>query len=159
MGIQYCEQPVAAWDYDSMAYIASLGYIPIMADESLFDEHDAYKLMVNASCDCLNIKLAKSGGIHTALKITSIAEASGLWCMIGCMSETRLGLTAAAHLASARPNIRQIDLDSAYMLTIDPVIGGMVYGEGGTITLPDLPGLGATIDPDFLSTLEHLIIE
>ena len=79
--------------------------------------------------------------------------------MIGCMSETRLGLTAAAHLASARPNIRYIDLDSAYMLSIDPIIGGIVYGEGGTVTLPDSPGLGATIDPDFLSTLESLIVE
>ena len=159
LGIQYCEQPVAAWDYDSMAHIVSLSDIPIMADESLFDEYDAYRLMTKGSCGCLNIKLAKSGGIHTALKINSIAEATGTWCMIGCMSETRLGLTAAAHLASARPNIRQIDLDSAYMLNIDPVIGGMVYGEGGTITLPDSPGLGATIDPDFLSTLESLMVE
>lgn len=158
-GIQYCEQPVAAWDHDSMAHIASLSDIPIMADESLFNEHDAYRLMSRASCDCFNIKLAKSGGIHTALKINAIAEATGTWCMIGCMSETRLGLTASAHLASARSNIRQIDLDSAYMLKTDPVIGGMTYGGGGTITLPDTPGLGAEIDPDFLSALEVFVVE
>jgi L-alanine-DL-glutamate epimerase-like enolase superfamily enzyme len=45
------------------------------------------------------------------------------------------------------------------MLKTDPVIGGMTYGDGGTITLPDTPGLGATIDPDFLSTLEVYVIE
>jgi L-alanine-DL-glutamate epimerase-like enolase superfamily enzyme len=158
-GIQYCEQPVAAWDFESMRMIALETTIPIMADESLFDEHDAYKLIAGAACDCLNIKLAKSGGIHVALKINAIAEAAGMWCMIGCMSETRLGLTAAAHLAAARPNIRYTDLDSAHLLTLDPVIGGMTYGAGGTIELPNSPGLGTTIDPSFLASLESFVVE
>lgn len=158
-GIQYCEQPVAAWDFESMAKIACWTTIPIMADESLFDEHDAYKLIAGAACDCLNIKLAKSGGIHVALKINAIAESAGIWCMVGCMSETRLGLSAAAHLASARPNIRYTDLDSAHLLTLDPVIGGITYGECGAIQLPDLPGIGADIDPAFLSSLESFVVE
>ncbi len=158
-GIQYCEQPVAAWDVESMGKIALQTSIPIMADESLFDEHDAYRLIASAACDCLNIKLAKSGGIHVALKINAISEAAGMWCMIGCMSETRLGLTAAAHLASARPNIRYTDLDSAHLLTLDPVIGGITYGRCGAIELPDSPGLGATIDPSFLASLESFVVE
>ncbi len=158
-GIQYCEQPVAAWDFESMRKITSQTMIPIMADESLFDEHDAYKLIAGDICDCLNIKLAKSGGIHVALKINAIAEAAGMWCMIGCMSETRLGLTAAAHLAAARPNIRYTDLDSADLLTLDPVAGGITYGAGGTIELPDSPGLGATIKPSFLKSLESFVVE
>lgn len=158
-GIQYCEQPVAAWDFESMSKIALQTTIPIMADESLFDEHDAYKLIACAACDCFNIKLAKSGGIHVALKINAIAESAGMWCMIGCMSETRLGLTAAAHLASARPNIRYADLDSAHLLTVDPVIGGITYGACGAIELPDSPGLGAAIDPSLLASLESFVVE
>jgi len=158
-GIQYCEQPVAAWDLESMRKVTSQTAIPIMADESLFDDHDASKLIASGACDCLNIKLAKSGGIHVALKITAIAEAAGMWCMIGCMSETRLGLTAAAHLAAARPNIRYTDLDSAHLLTLDPVIGGMTYGAGGAIELPDSPGLGAALDPSFLALREAFVIE
>ena len=65
--------------------------------------------------------------------------------MIGCFGESRLGLTAAAHLAMARPNIVFLDLDSAYHLRGDPVEGGMVYDDktGGLIHLDDAPGLGA----------------
>jgi len=157
-GIQYCEQPVAVWDFESMRRINSQTTIPIMADESLFDDHDAYRLISMGACDYLNIKLAKSGGIHIALKTNAIAEAVGMRCMVGCMNETRLALTAAAHLASARSNIRFYDLDSADFLKEDPVVEGITYSNGGKITLPDGPGLGATIDPSFLKNLESFVI-
>jgi len=157
--IQFCEQPTAAWDHDSMRKIALESKIPIMADESVFDERDAFKLIRFSACNYLNIKLAKSAGIHTALKINAVAEAAGFKCMIGCMSETRLALTAAAHIASAKPNICWYDLDSAFTHTFDPVIGGMKYGEAGKIELPESAGLGAEIDPSYLSTLVSAVIE
>lgn len=152
--IQYCEQPVAAWDFEGLAAARSLGAIPIMADEALFDEHDAMRLVTTGACDYFNIKLAKSGGIHVALKINALAEATGIKCMVGCMTETRLGLTAAAHLVSSRGNIVFADLDGADMLREDPVVGGMVYGEGGRIMVPDAPGLGADLDAGFIAGLE-----
>lgn len=158
-GVQYCEQPVAVWDFESMRRVRSKTTIPIMADESVFDEHDAFKLLSMDACDYLNIKLSKSGGIHTAVKINAVAEAAGAKCMVGCMSETRLGLTAAAHVASARPNICFIDLDSADSLTMDPVEGGIAYEDGGKITLPDAPGLGCAIDPSFLEELDSFTVQ
>jgi L-alanine-DL-glutamate epimerase-like enolase superfamily enzyme len=81
--------------------------------------------------------------------------------MIGCFAESRLGLTAAAHLACARPNIVFLDLDSPMNLETDPVQGGMVYHEhfGGSISLPDTPGLGASIDPAFLQDCEQYSIK
>lgn len=153
-GIEYCEQPIAHWDFDGLRRLRSRVTIPIMADESVFDHHDAFRLTAAGCCDYLNIKLAKSGGIHTALKINAIAEAAGSRCMLGCMMETRLGLTAAAHLASARPNIRYVDLDGHLQLEEDPVVGG-AWWTGGTIELPDEPGLGASIDPAFLEGCER----
>lgn len=149
MGIEYCEQPIAHWDYENMCRIRQNSPIAIMADESLFDHHDAYKLASMGCCDYFNIKLAKSGGIHTALKINAIAEGAGIKCMVGCMAETRLGLTAAAHLVSARLNIQYADLDGHMMLKEDPVVGGARYNIG-EITVPDVPGHGADLDPDFL---------
>jgi len=157
--IQYCEQPVAAWNVEALRKVSTNTTIPIMADESLFDEHDAFKLLSMGACDYLNIKLSKAGGIHTALKINAVAEAAGVRCMMGCMSETRLGLTAAAHVVSARPNIEFADLDSADMLSADPVIGGLIYGDGGTVILPDTPGHGADIDPAFLKDLESYVVD
>lgn len=158
LGIQYCEQPVAAGDLDSMRAVRERTRIPIMADESLFDVHDALRLVVAGACDYFNIKLSKSGGLHMALKIAAVAEAARMGCMVGCMSETRLALTAAAHLAAARPIVRFLDLDSALAHTVDPILGGMRYERGGRIVLPDGPGLGAEVDPAFLEKCESFAV-
>ena len=155
--IEYCEQPVARWNLAGLKQVQEASPIPIAADESLFDHHDAFSLASLGACDYFNIKLAKSGGIQNALKINAVAEASGIRCMLGCMFETRLALTAAAHLAAARPNIVFLDLDSAFFLAEDPILGGLIY-EKETILLPDLPGLGAAIQPDYLAGLDHVTI-
>ena len=157
-GIEYCEQALAHWDYENASRLRQNTNIPIMADESLFDHHDALKLISNGSCDYFNIKLAKSGGIHTALKINAIGEAAGIPCMLGCMNETRLGLTAAAHVISARPNIIFTDLDGHLFLKEDPIIGGAQYNVG-EITLPETPGHGADVDPEFLKKLECFTVK
>ena len=148
LDIQYSEQPLAAWDYDNLARLRDKVDIPICADESVFDEKDALKLIKEGAADYLNIKLGKSGGIHTALKINAIAEAAGCKCMIGCFGESRLALSAAAHLAMAKPNIVFLDLDSAYQFRSDPVLGGMSYDKqrGGVIHLSDAAGHGASFD-------------
>ncbi|NIM19695.1 MAG: dipeptide epimerase [Candidatus Latescibacteria bacterium] len=158
MGIEYCEQPIAHWDYENMRRIRQNTSIAIMADESLFDHHDAYKLASMGCCDYFNIKLAKSGGIHTALKINAIAEGAGIQCMMGSMTETRLGLTAAAHVVSARPNIRYADLDGFMFLKEDPVVGGSEY-DVGEIHVPEVPGHGADIDPKFLKRCECVTVK
>ncbi|MBN4055120.1 dipeptide epimerase [bacterium AH-315-K03] len=150
--LQYSEQPLAAWDYDNMRRLREKASLPICADESVFDDKDALKLITAGAVDYLNIKLGKSGGIHTALKINAIAEAAGCRCMIGCFAESRLALSAAAHLAMARPNIHFLDLDSALDLQEDPVIGGMSYDEkvGGLIHLGEAPGHGAVFNENHL---------
>ena len=101
----------------------------------------------------------QGGGIWTALKINAIAETAGLPCMVGCMTESGIGLSAAVHLVSARDNIIFADLDSADMLDADPVLGGFVYEPGGKLTPKTLPGLGVEIDPAFLAGLETRVIE
>jgi len=158
MGIEYCEQPIAHWDYENLRRVRQYTSIAIMADESLFDHHDAFKLASMGCCDYFNIKLAKSGGIHTGLKINAVAESAGIHCMVGCMTETRLGLSAAAHLVSARPNIKYADLDGYLFLKDDPIIGGAEY-KVGEIHLPDTPGHGADVDPDFLKGCECITVK
>ncbi len=96
----------------------------------------------------INIKLMKSGGILPGLRIAEIAGAAGMTCMVGCMGETRLALTAGAHLVAAGPSIVFADLDSALLHTEDPVVGGMQI-RNGTVHLPDGPGLGLDMAPGF----------
>ncbi|MFX1498817.1 MAG: mandelate racemase/muconate lactonizing enzyme family protein [Promethearchaeota archaeon] len=155
--LQYAEQPLPYWDIFNMKRLREKIKIPICADESVFDHHDAFKLTSLGACDILNIKLGKSKGITTALKINSIAESCGLKCMLGCFNESRLGLSFGAHLASALNNIAYVDLDSALMHKEDYVIGGIKY-ENGDIIIPGTPGHGADVKADFLEKLEKATI-
>ncbi|AUD04764.1 mandelate racemase/muconate lactonizing enzyme family protein [Spirosoma pollinicola] len=155
--VQYCEQPVKRHDIAGLRQIRQKTTVPIMADESLFDAHDAIRLVREEAVDYFNIKLSKSGGIFEALKINAIGEAAGIPCMIGCMSESRLALTANAHFASARQNVRFYDLDAFFEHAEDPVYGGITYNSY-QIELPDAPGIGAEIDSAFLAKCVKKVI-
>lgn len=97
----------------------------------------------------INIKLMKSGGILRGARIATIAEAANLLCMVGCMNETRVALTAAAHLVLSQKSIRFADLDAFTQAAVDPVIGGMRVDKG-IVRVPETPGLGVDVDPAFL---------
>jgi len=158
LGVQYCEQPLAAHLFEDMAHLRRKSRVPIMADESLFSPADGFRLASLGACDYFNIKLSKSGGIRNALDIAAIAKARGLGCMLGCMMESRLGLSAAAHLAAANRNVQFLDLDSGLLLAEDPIVGGMTY-EGPRIDLPDTPGHGADVAPEFLERAKKTSIQ
>jgi len=152
LDLEYAEQPVAAARLRSLRELRGVLRTPICVDESVFTACDALEVIRSDAADFINIKLGKAGGLAMATRIEAVADAAGCACMVGCFEESRLGLTAAAHLAAARPGIRFVDLDSAYNWDADPVIGGMTYvpDRGGLIRLPDGPGLGAALDENFL---------
>jgi L-alanine-DL-glutamate epimerase-like enolase superfamily enzyme len=156
--IDYCEQPCAYWDFDSLKQIRNNSPIPIMADESLVDASDAIKLVRLRACDYFNIKLAKSSGILGAMQINGIASASGIKCMLGCMLESRIGLSAGAHFVSANLNLAFADLDGCFGHADDPVQGGIKYGKGGQISIPDTPGHGADLPTSLLDKLESVSV-
>lgn len=160
LNLQYSEQPLAAWDIANLSRLRNKVDLPLCADESVFNDKDALKLITAGAVDYLNIKLGKSGGIHTALNINAIAESAACQCMVGCFAESRLGLSAAAHLAIAKPNIAFLDLDSAYEFKSDPVIGGMSYDDkiGGLIHVSDEPGHGASFNEDAFEPGSQLTI-
>lgn len=141
LDIELIEQPVLADDIEGLLYVTKHTLTPIMADESVFSPKDALRVLERRAADLLNIKLMKSGGIHEALKINALAETYGVECMVGSMIETKLGITAAAHLAASQPNITRYDFDAPLMLAKDSVAGGIVY-DGRVIRLPEGPGLG-----------------
>ena len=160
LNLQYAEQPIEAWNHEGLASLRTKVNLPICADESVFDHKDALKLVKMEAVDYLNIKLGKAGGIHIGLKINAIAEAAGMKCMIGCFAESRLGLSAAAHLAMARPNISFIDLDSCYHFKTDPVIGGLTFDDkiGGLLNLTDAIGHGAVFNESHLDQKSKVTI-
>ncbi len=157
--IEHCEEPIPHWNNRELVRVRENSPISIMADESVFDHHDAFRLASMGACDYFNIKFSKSGGINNALKIVAIAEAAGIKCQVGCMSESRYALTALVHLVAARDNIVHFDIDSSLMLAEDPVIGGIEYMGKGKWKLADTIGIGADFDPEVLNKMEKFIVE
>jgi L-alanine-DL-glutamate epimerase-like enolase superfamily enzyme len=150
--VEFCEQPVAYWDWTGLKYVRSHVGIPIMADEAVHSPQDALHGIREDAMDMINVKLMKSGGILHAVAIAQIAAAANINCMLGCMSEGRIALTAAAHVVASQKNCLYADLDAFLFQAFDPVIGGMQL-TAGTVSVPDAPGLGLDIDPAFLRTL------
>jgi L-Ala-D/L-Glu epimerase len=148
--LQYCEQPVPAWDVPGLATVRRRSQTPIMADEAVFDRRDAYRVAKAGAADYVNVKLSKAGGIREAAAVETVASAAGLGVGMGCMTETRLGLTAAAHLVCARRAFRFVDLDGADFLAEDPIEGGLTIDDQGGVALTDAVGLGVDVDAAFL---------
>lgn len=156
--IQHCEEPIAHWNIRDLAMVRKLSPIPIMADESLKNHRDAFILAEMKAVDLFNIKLAKCGGIHPALKIVAVAEAAGIKCQVGCMLETRLASTALCHFASSSGTIEFYDIDSHFLHSKDPVIGGITFEKSRCWKLSDGFGLGVDIDDSFLQDTEMITI-
>jgi len=152
--IEFCEQPLRAHDTAGLHAVSRAVSIPVMADESLFSPADALRLCAADAAPYFNIKLAKSGGIYSALQIAAIAQASGRTCMVGCMLESRLGLSASAHFAAACESVRYYDIDSCYEHSEELIEGGLTLTDG-IITLPETPGIGAAPKQETIDRLER----
>lgn len=145
-GVISIEQPRPSWDVDGMAYVRSNTGFTIIADEGVFSPVDAVRHVKKEACDMVNIKLMKSGGIFKAEKINAICEAAGLPCMVGCMVESRVSITAGAHFAASKRNVVDTDLDGFILTKELPYVSGGFTADGGVITLLDKPGLGLDVD-------------
>lgn len=133
--IEFVEQPTDPEDKEGLKKIKQNVDVPIIIDEHLMTSKDILKFV--GVCDGINIKLAKCGGIREALRMIHVARAHDLLVMVGCMIESSVGITAAAHIASL---VDFIDLDGNLLLTNDPYEG--VKLEKGKLYLSDSPGLG-----------------
>jgi len=134
-GVEYVEQPVAAHDLDGLRFVRERSALPVIADESCVVSTDIARLV--GCVDGINIKLSKCGGLREALRMIATARSHGMLVMCGCMIETSLGITAAAHFA---PLLDYADFDGAALLADDPYVGATI--AGGRIAIPTAPGLG-----------------
>ncbi|MEH6587458.1 MAG: dipeptide epimerase [Halioglobus sp.] len=144
IAVDLLEQPVPAADLTGLALVRAAVNVPVMADESVFSSRDALALIHAEAADILNIKLVKSGGISGALAIVDTAAEAGINCMMGCMLESSIGVSAAAHVAAARSAvINRVDLDAPMLCRENPISGGTLFA-GARVELNQTPGLGIT---------------
>ncbi len=136
LGVEYCEQPLPEGDPGG-PQVKAASPIPIYVDE------DCHTLADVAACaeraHGINIKLSKAGGIREAIRMAHAARALGLGVMLGCMTESGLGISAGAQIASL---CDFVDLDGNLLLLEDPW-PGVVFRDGVQLP-PNEPGLGVT---------------
>jgi L-alanine-DL-glutamate epimerase-like enolase superfamily enzyme len=140
-GIELFEQPTHKNRLEQLAQVTKKTSVPVMADESLHNLKDVYRLSKGHYSDLINIKLMKAGGILEGMHINSVAKASGIHAMVGCMDESALGISAGLHFALSRPNIKYADLDGHLDIINDP-FEGMFKIENGVLFPPESNGLG-----------------
>jgi L-alanine-DL-glutamate epimerase-like enolase superfamily enzyme len=136
LGVEYCEQPLPEGDPGG-ARVKAASPIPIYVDEDCHTLADVPGCAERA--DGINIKLSKSGGLREAVRMAHAARALGLGVMLGCMTESGLGISAAAQVASL---CDFVDLDGNLLLAEDPW-PGVEFVDGRQLP-PDKPGLGVT---------------
>ena len=140
--LELVEQPVKAHDLAGLRYVTERVHTPVMADESVFGPAQVFDLIERRAADIINIKLMKTGGLSSAIRIADIASIYGVQCMIGCMIESAISVAAAVHLAVAKSDvITKVDLDGPSLGQFNPVEGGVIFDES-EITVTDAPGLG-----------------
>lgn len=135
MGVEFVEQPMPAGQLEDVAWLRERSPLPLVADEDVRTVADIPQLA--QAYHGINIKVMKAGGLQESLRMIQLARSLGLKIMLGCMVESSLGITAAAHLA---PLVDWADLDGNLLIKHDPYRGVQV--REGKLLLPEGTGLG-----------------
>ncbi len=138
LDVELIEQPLVAEAYEDMRRLKGQCALPLMADESCQTEADVDKCI--ETFDAINIKLVKCGGLTPARRMIARAKQNGLQVMVGCMTESSIGIAAGVHLL---PLLDFADLDGALLLAQD-IAQGLDWDKG-FCKLPEAPGLGVQL--------------
>ncbi|MGB3778484.1 MAG: dipeptide epimerase [Tunicatimonas sp.] len=141
LGVEFIEQPLPADNREEMKEVMQHSVLPLMADESCISESDVARCV--GLFHGVNIKLTKCGGITPARRMIAEARQHGLKVMVGCMTESTVGISAIAHLA---PMLDYVDMDGALLLAED-VATGVIVTETG-VEFPAVNGTGAQLLPE-----------
>lgn len=138
LGVEFIEQPLPAEAWEDMLAVKAQSVLPIIADESCRGEADITKCAQHFHG--VNIKLTKCGGLTPARRMLAEAKSLGLKTMVGCMTESSVGISAVAQLL---PMLDYVDMDGAILLREDPAEG--VGLADGAAVFPDRNGTGARL--------------
>lgn len=147
-GIELVEQPLPAWDVDGMTRLADRLDMPVMADESLRSEHDAFRLARAHAADIFSLKVTKSGGFTVTARIAAVASAAGIPCHGGTSIESSIGTVAALHSYCTLPAVTFGSELFGPLLTADDLLIEPLDYRDGHLRVPDGPGLGVVLDED-----------
>jgi L-alanine-DL-glutamate epimerase-like enolase superfamily enzyme len=140
LGVEFIEQPLAADDVEGMKKVFVESELPVIADESCIIESDV--ALCHGLFHGVNIKLTKCGGLTSAKRMIETAKTLGMKTMVGCMTESSVGISAIAHLL---PLLDFVDMDGSLLISNDPASG--VTFDFGKIIYSQENGTGAKLLP------------
>jgi len=138
LGVEFIEQPLPADDWAGMKQVFAKSTLPIIADESCIIEADVIQCW--GYFHGINIKLTKCGGLTPAKRMIAEAKKLGLKTMVGCMTESSVGISAIANLL---PLLDYVDMDGSLLITNDPATG--VVFDFGKVIYSSQKGTGANL--------------
>ncbi|HRZ36065.1 MAG TPA: dipeptide epimerase [Candidatus Paceibacterota bacterium] len=140
--IQFVEQPMPAnATLEDMVWLKARSPLPLMGDESYVSIKDVERCA--AAFHSVNVKLVKVGGVSPGFEALRAARQAGLQTMLGCMIESSVLISAAAHLADLTD---YLDLDGNLLVTNDPFCG--VKADRGLLSFAGAPDhLGLCVRP------------
>ena len=153
--LQLLEQPIPGWDLKGMAHIRNNIGIPLMADESLWTQQDAIRIAEYRAADLLNIKIAKSCGLHLGEKIENVAESLGLTCIVGTEIEPGFSLIAKLHLAASMKIHPLASEFTELPLLKKNILKHNLEIINGGVKVPDKPGFGVELNEDILNECKY----
>ena len=138
LGVEFIEQPLPADDWNGHRTLFENSKLPIFADESCLVESDVGRCAGNFHG--VNVKLVKCGGLTPARRMIAQAHELGMQVMVGCMTESTVGISAIAQLL---PLLDYVDMDGAALLARDIATGARL--EKGVCRFPDTAGAGVEL--------------
>ena len=138
LGVEFLEQPLKADNWEGHKEVFKHSVLPIIADESCIIEEDVSKCQHHFHG--INVKLVKCGGLTPARRMIAQAKKLRMKTMVGCMTESTVGISAIAHLL---PELDYVDMDGGLLLAEDIATGITI--ENGIIKYSLLNGTGVTL--------------
>ena len=138
LGVEFIEQPLKADNWSGHRKLFENSVLPILADESCIVEADVDRCVDHFHG--VNIKLVKCGGLTPARRMIENAKRNGMSVMVGCMTESTVGISAIAQLL---PLLDYVDMDGAALLAKDIATG--VRLESGYCKFPSVAGTGVAL--------------
>jgi L-alanine-DL-glutamate epimerase-like enolase superfamily enzyme len=138
LNVEFMEQPLPKDDFEGMKKVHAKSVLPVIADESCITEEDVARCQ--GYFHGINVKLVKAGGITPGLRMLKEAKTLVMKTMVGCMTESSIGISAIAHIA---PLLDYVDMDGAMLLSQDIASGVKIFDDH--VEFPERNGTGALL--------------
>ena len=154
-GVLAAEEPISDKDWSVLRRFRQETGLPVMLDESILSLDDLEQAIAAEALDILNVKLTRVGGITQALAYVKLCQQAGVALSIGCAEDIGPGMASILHLSAALPSLYSTEGMGYLRLGTDIIANNALPVVGGKVALPNAPGLGVELLPNFATAVSQ----